>query len=106
MKKLPKKIFAVEYGGFWDLNKDGFYGPSLLDVEANKDAEEFAHEICRRYNALETFKTTSDTFNRIIDNIESRCMATDGPVTPTLQEATEEELSSLWHLINQIKKTI
>lgn len=44
-----------------------------------------------------------DKFNKIIDQIENRCMACDGPVTPTLQEASEEELSELWRLANEIK---
>jgi len=45
-------------------------------------------------------------FNRIIDNIENRCMAVDGPVTPTLKEATEEELSELWRILNDIKNDL
>jgi hypothetical protein len=44
-----------------------------------------------------------DQFNRLICNIESRCMAADGPVTPTLQEMTEDELSKIWHLLQTIK---
>lgn len=48
--------------------------------------------------------TTIHKFNRLIDNIEARCMATDGPVTPTLQEATENELSLLWELANEISE--
>lgn len=43
-----------------------------------------------------------DEFNSIIDNIEFRAMASDGPVTPTLQAASEEELSRLWELVNEI----
>jgi hypothetical protein len=46
--------------------------------------------------------TPEDEFNAIIDAIETRAMACDGPVTPTLQEATEEELSRLWELVNEI----
>ena len=46
--------------------------------------------------------TPEDEFNAIIDAIETRAMAADGPVTPTLQEATEEELSRLWELVNEI----
>lgn len=47
-------------------------------------------------------KTAEDEFNDIIDAIEMRAMAADGPVTPTLKEATEEELSRLWELVNEI----
>lgn len=46
--------------------------------------------------------TPEDEFNNIIDSIELRAMASDGPVTPTLQEASEAELSRLWELINEI----
>lgn len=49
-----------------------------------------------------TMITPEDRFNQIIDQIEIRCMANDGPVTPTLKEATEEELSELWQLVNEI----
>lgn len=42
-------------------------------------------------------------FNSIIYAIENRCMAADGPVTPTLREATEKELSRLWVLIQSIR---
>lgn len=45
-----------------------------------------------------------EEFNTTIEAIENRCMATDGPVTPTLQEASEDELSRLWQLIQGIKK--
>lgn len=44
-----------------------------------------------------------DQFNAVIDAIESRCMAADGPVTPTLQEMREDELASIWKLLQQIK---
>lgn len=47
--------------------------------------------------------TKIDRFNNIIDLIENRCMASEGPVMPTLKEATEDELSALWHLLQEIK---
>jgi hypothetical protein len=47
-------------------------------------------------------QTPEDEFNAIIDAIETRAMEADGPVTPTLQEATEDELSRLWELVNEI----
>lgn len=42
-------------------------------------------------------------FNSIIDAIETRAMAMDGPVTPTLEEARESELARLWELLNAFK---
>ncbi len=32
----------------------------------------------------------------IIECVESRCMAADGPVTPTTKEITEDELRRIW----------
>lgn len=36
------------------------------------------------------------TIMRLVDRVETRCLAADGPVTPTLQEMTEAELRQLW----------
>lgn len=44
-----------------------------------------------------------DRFNEIIAAIESRCMACDGPVTPTLKEMQEAELSDLWQQLQAIR---
>lgn len=49
-------------------------------------------------------RTANDALTRlrliaeIIEGVESRCMAVDGPVTPTLQEMTEEELRRIYRL--------
>lgn len=45
----------------------------------------------------------SAKFNAIIDQIEARCMAVDGPVTPTLREAEESELAELWAILQRIR---
>jgi len=45
-------------------------------------------------------------FNRIVDQVEARCMAVDGPVTPTLQEISEQELSDLWHAVQIIRAAL
>ncbi len=42
-------------------------------------------------------------FNAIIDRVENRCMATDGPVTPTLREMSEDELAALWRHVQAIR---
>ena len=46
-----------------------------------------------------------DHFNDIIDRIERRCLAADGPVTPTLEEMREDELASLWNSLQFIRNT-
>jgi hypothetical protein len=35
---------------------------------------------------------------RIIWNVDNRCMAADGPVTQTLEEMTQKEISEIWEL--------
>ena len=34
----------------------------------------------------------------IIEGVDNRCMAVDGPVTPTLQEMTQKEISKIYRL--------
>lgn len=34
----------------------------------------------------------------IIEDVDNRCMAADGPVTPTLQEMTQKEMSEIYGL--------
>lgn len=34
----------------------------------------------------------------IIEAVDNRCMAVDGPVTPTLQEMTQNEISEIYQL--------
>lgn len=34
----------------------------------------------------------------IIELVDSRCMVADGPVTPTLKEMTQGEISEIYHL--------
>ena len=48
----------------------------------------------------------SRDFNEIIDAIENRCMAADGPVTPTLQEMTESELCRLWKSVQKMRTAL
>jgi hypothetical protein len=35
---------------------------------------------------------------QIIQEVDNRCLAADGPVTPTLQEMTQDELSRIYAL--------
>lgn len=42
---------------------------------------------------------------RVIESVEARCMAVDGPVTPTHQEITDSELRQIYRLAGgKIKK--
>jgi hypothetical protein len=44
------------------------------------------------------------TFNAVVEAVESRCLAADGPVTPTLREMREDELSKLWLAVQAIRQ--
>ncbi len=44
-----------------------------------------------------------ERFNAIIETIEARCMAVDGPVTPTLKEMREDELAEIWRLLQALR---
>jgi hypothetical protein len=48
----------------------------------------------------------TERFNDIVERVENRCMAVDGPVTPTLQEMQESELRELWRIIQAIRKKL
>ena len=39
----------------------------------------------------------------IIEAVDQRCMAVDGPVTPTLKEMTQAELSEIYVLASRAK---
>lgn len=38
------------------------------------------------------------TIAQIIEDVDHRAMAADGPVTPTLQEMNQTEISEIYHL--------
>jgi len=48
--------------------------------------------------AAEPEKKALAAIARIIRSVEDRCLAADGPVTPTLAEMTEEELGTIYRL--------
>jgi hypothetical protein len=53
-----------------------------------------------------SFIPHSIRFNNIVDAVEARCMAVDGPVTPTLQEISEKELAALWRSVQGMRKAL
>lgn len=58
--KLPEKIFAVEYAGFWDLSPTDSYDLSVLHVLDYPNAEQIANEIAKRYNEYASLKAEND----------------------------------------------
>jgi len=51
----------------------------------------------------EQLKWCAAKFADILDRIDNRCMAADGPVTPTLAEASTFELQALYRLATKIR---
>ena len=49
-------------------------------------------------------KTNGARFAELLEAIDQRCMAADGPVTPTLSEATTDELRRLYLFADRIRK--
>lgn len=59
----------------------------------------------KTYNINEIIKRTfkdADIIRRQIEGIDNRCMAADGPVTPTLEEARPEELRRIYNAAKRI----
>jgi len=50
-------------------------------------------------------KTPADRFCELLEAIDQRCAAADGPVTPTIQEATTDELRRLYLFADRIRKS-
>jgi hypothetical protein len=49
-------------------------------------------------------KTNADRFCELLESIDQRCMAGDGPVTPTMSEATADELRKLYVFADRVRK--
>jgi hypothetical protein len=60
------------------------------------DAVRVAAEIEQRVNAHDELVAVARKFVDTIHTVENRCMAADGPVTPTHQEITDEELRAIY----------
>ncbi len=57
------------------------------------------------YKPYQKPNTPADRFCELLEAIDTRCMAADGPVTPTLQEATADELRKLYFFADHIRKS-
>lgn len=45
---------------------------------------------------IKNLTTRLDNIAKIIEDVDNRCMAVDGPVTPTLNEMTQKEMSMIY----------
>jgi hypothetical protein len=74
--------------------------------EAKQSGADWYYRMQRAEAQLAEARRAVKRFNSIVDAVEARCMAVDGPVTPTLQEMTETELSSLWKQTQVIRSAL
>jgi hypothetical protein len=60
----------------------------------------------RGLDTAEATRTARDAaiIARTIESIDRRCLAADGPVTPTLEEATYPELRRIYQAAKRIQK--
>jgi hypothetical protein len=57
-----------------------------------------------QYKPWKPRKTNAARFAELLETIDNRCMAADGPVPPTLSEATADELRRLYLFADRIRK--
>lgn len=72
---------------------------SILSQEASGRPQESAPMSGRDILATASVRELRmylDGIKEIIENVDQRAMATDGPVTPTLQEMTQAEMSEIY----------
>jgi hypothetical protein len=67
----------------------------LAELSALPKFEEIARD---NGDSAEMSKARLASIKEIIDTIENRCMAADGPVTNTRNEMTDEELQRIYRL--------
>lgn len=61
-------------------------------------------EIVKAVNDRRRLRKAASEICDILEIVDNRCMAADGPVTPTLQEITAEELRRLYKAANRIRR--
>ena len=56
---------------------------------------------------LDYFDETSrlKQITKIIEDVDNRCMAADGPVTPTLEEMSQDEILEIYSLARKVNNT-
>lgn len=64
-------------------------------IEAALELEQVARD---NGDSAEARQSRLDAIKAIIDSVENRCMAADGPVTKTRHEMTDEELRRIYRL--------
>lgn len=62
-------------------------------------------ELARLREQADALAAAHQRVRSIILSVENRCMAADGPVTPTLEEMTEDELRGIWQASDAALRT-
>ena len=55
---------------------------------------------------INSCQVAAKAIDEVVRSVEARCMAADGPVTPTLQEMTEHELRVIWVATESIRQAL
>ena len=55
-------------------------------------------------NEIRLWRSAGNALVGLVDTVENRCMAADGPVTPTLREMTEDEFCTIYQKIIKVLK--
>ena len=72
-----------------------------MKFDQSKEGQKFASKIMGVLKKNIPTRRAEDRLKKIaniIEGVDERCMAADGPVTPTLEEMTQEELSKIYKL--------
>ena len=72
-------------------------------MSASKQAERYKRT---KTPKREQLRWSSAKFVEILERVDNRCLAADGPVTPTLREATDGELRILYRLAKRIMQLV
>lgn len=70
----------------------------MSDFPKSTRTRRFENAIARWYEIAEEQRKRLTAIAGIIETVDNRCMAADGPVTPTLQEMTQVEMSEIYRL--------
>lgn len=84
----------------------GWMAPSMIRGAARAIMADRARRSDPATAEVERLREATGKFTAIIDAVEARCMAADGPVTPTLQEMREDELASLWRQVQTLRAAL
>lgn len=99
--KTDCKIFGYEPAADSPDSGEPTFDDSVYYIETST-RERYDTEPFKPYQRP---KTPAVRFCELLEAIDQRCMAADGPVEPTLTEATSDELRKLYFFADRIRKS-